>query len=143
MLLQPPPKTAAEAGGEQRDQEQHQRDEEHDFGDADRGAGDAAEAEHAGDQRDDKQGDDETEHLSAPQKFQPALQLATARAGSAHNPIGMRPAPERGDSTSGATEAKLPLETPSAHSRVRGNPAVPTVTWGPAFARTSGHEAIQ
>src|SRR5262249_28152057 len=49
----------------QRDEKQQQHDEEDDLGDSDRRAGDAAKAEHRGDERDDQQGYDQVEHDKA------------------------------------------------------------------------------
>ena len=56
------PGAAAHQSDHGRDQEQHDRDEEDDLGDFDRGAGDAAEAQNACDQRDDQKRNDPAQH---------------------------------------------------------------------------------
>jgi len=58
--LQGPAKAAAESAENQRDQEQHQGDEEHDFRDSYSCARNPAESENACDQSNDEQGDDQT-----------------------------------------------------------------------------------
>ena len=56
------PGAAARQADHGRDQEQHDRDKEDDLGDFDGGAGDAAEAQNACDQRDDQKRNDPAQH---------------------------------------------------------------------------------
>jgi hypothetical protein len=63
--LQPSSETTHSARHE-RDQEQHQRDEKHDFSDAYGGAGNAAKSENGGNQRYYQERNDETQHLRTP-----------------------------------------------------------------------------
>jgi hypothetical protein len=57
---------AAHSARDQRDQEQHQGDEEHDLGDAHCGAGNTTKSENGRDQGDDQKRNDEAQHRIAP-----------------------------------------------------------------------------
>ena len=57
------PVAASRQANDGRDEKQHDRNEEDDLGDFDRGAGDTAEAKNTGDQCDDQKRDDPAEHV--------------------------------------------------------------------------------
>ncbi len=87
---------AARQADHGRDQEQHDRDEEDDLGDFDRGAGDAAEAQNTGDQRDDQKRNNPAQHGHAPLfplSVSTSARLRRSRIGCGNNPAWERKFP--------------------------------------------------
>jgi hypothetical protein len=85
--LQTSPEASTHPAGQKRDQEQHQRNKKYYFRNTNRRPGNTAKTEHGGNERDNQQRNDETQHMRAPLNYVSSRQLATRPAVPTMKPI--------------------------------------------------------